>query len=78
MTPPATYESGCTFVWDSLRGEVRVYEEVEDDEIENETSTRWETDVYISKKNLASATPHLVGYRGEKTAIQAIFSCSQR
>lgn len=45
---------GCTFVWDSLRGEVRVYEEVEDDEIENETSTRWETDVYISKNNLAS------------------------
>lgn len=45
---------GCTFVWDSLRGEVRVYEEVEDDEIENEASTRWETDVYISKKNLAS------------------------
>ena len=45
---------GCTFVWDSLNGEVRVYEEVEDDEIENEASTRFETDVYISKNNLAS------------------------
>lgn len=45
---------GCTFVWDSLIGLVHVYEEVEDDEIENEASTRWETDVYISKDNLAS------------------------
>ena len=45
---------GCTFVWDSLNGLVHCYEEVEDDEIENEASTRWETDVYISKDNLAS------------------------
>ena len=45
---------GCTFVWDSLTGLVHVYEEVEDDDIENEASTRWETDVYISKDNLAS------------------------
>lgn len=45
---------GCTFVWDSLTGLVHCYEEVEDDEIENESSTRWETDVYISKDNLAS------------------------
>ena len=45
---------GCTFVWDSLTGLVHCYEEVEDDEIENEASTRWETDVYISKDNLAS------------------------
>lgn len=45
---------GCTFVWDSLTGTVHCYEEVEDDEIENEASTRWETDVYISKDNLAS------------------------
>lgn len=45
---------GCAFVWDSLTGLVHVYEEVEDDEIENEASTRWETDVYISKENLAS------------------------
>ncbi len=45
---------GCTFVWDSLTGLVHCYEEVEDDEIENEASTRWETDVYISKNNLAS------------------------
>ena len=45
---------GCTFVWDSLNGVVHCYEEVEDDEIENESSTRFETDVYISKDNLAS------------------------
>ncbi len=45
---------GCTFVWDSLTGLVHVYEEVEDDEIENEASTRFETDVFISKDNLAS------------------------
>jgi hypothetical protein len=43
---------GCTFVWDSLNGLVHCYEEVEDDEIENEAGTRWETDVYISKTNL--------------------------
>jgi hypothetical protein len=45
---------GCTFVWDSLTGLVHCYEEVEDDEVKNEASTRWETDVYISKDNLAS------------------------
>lgn len=45
---------GCVTVWDSLTGLVHFYEEVEDDEIENEASTRWETDVYISKDNLAS------------------------
>lgn len=45
---------GCTFIWNSLNGTVDVVEEVEDDEIENEASTRWETDVYISKDNLAS------------------------
>lgn len=47
---------GCTFIWNSLDGTVDVVEEVEDDEIENEASTRWETDVYISKDNLASET----------------------
>lgn len=45
---------GCTFVWDSMTGLVHCYEEVEDDEIGNEASTRWETDVYIGKDNLAS------------------------
>ena len=45
---------GCTFVWDSLTGLVHAYAEVEDDEIENEASTRFETDVFISKDNLAS------------------------
>lgn len=45
---------GCTFVWDSLTGLVNCYAEVEDDEMENEASTRFETDVYISKDNLAS------------------------
>ena len=46
----------CSFVWDSLNGLVHCYEAVEDDEIENEASTRWETNVYISKTNLASQT----------------------
>ena len=45
---------GCTFVWDSLEGKVHCFAEVEDDEIENEASTHFETDVYISKDNLAS------------------------
>lgn len=45
---------GCTFIWNSLDGTVDVVAEVEDDEIENEASTRWETDVYISKDTLAS------------------------
>lgn len=45
---------GCTIVWDSLTGLVHFYESVEDDEEENEASTRWETDVFISKDNLAS------------------------
>ena len=45
---------GCSFVWDSLTRKVHCYEAVADDEVENEASTRWETDVYISKSNLAS------------------------
>lgn len=45
---------GCTFVWDSLNGLVHCYEEVEDDDMQNEASTRFETDVYISKDNLAT------------------------
>lgn len=44
---------GCSVMWDSLTGLVHFYESVEDDEEENEASTRWETDVYISKENLA-------------------------
>lgn len=45
---------GCTFIWNSLDGTVDVVAEVEDDEMENEASTRFETDVFISKSNLAS------------------------
>lgn len=46
---------GCVAVWDSLSGQVHFYEELEDDaEEENEASTRFETDVFISKDNLAS------------------------
>lgn len=54
LTNDVSETFGCTFVWDSLTGLVHCYEEVEDDEAENEASTRFETDVYISKKNLAS------------------------
>ena len=45
---------GCAFIWNSSDGTVDVYAEVEDDEEVNEASTRFETDVYISKDNLAS------------------------
>ena len=46
---------GCVAVWDSLSGQVHFYEELEDDaEEKNEASTRFETDVFISKDNLAS------------------------
>lgn len=45
----------CVAVWDSLTGLVHFYEELEDDsEIGNEANTRWTTDVFISKDNLAS------------------------
>lgn len=47
----------CVTVWDSLSGQVHFYEELEDDADEsNEASTRFETDVFISKDNLASET----------------------
>jgi ribosomal 30S subunit maturation factor RimM len=46
---------GCVAVWDSLSGKVHFYEELEDDSnIENEINTKFETDVFISKDNLAS------------------------
>ena len=46
----------CVAAWDSIAGLVHFYEELEDDEggVDNEASTRFETDVFISKKNLAS------------------------
>ena len=46
---------GCVAVWDSLSGQVHFYEELEDDsDVENEAMTKFETDVFISKDNLAS------------------------
>ena len=46
---------GCVAVWDSIEGTVSFYEEVEDDaDANNEINTRFETDVFISKDNLAS------------------------
>ena len=48
---------GCATVWDSLSGKVHFYEELEDDDESNsEATTRFETDVFISKDNLASET----------------------
>lgn len=45
----------CVSVWDSLTGLVHFYEEIEDDsDVENESNTRWTTDVFVSKDNLAS------------------------
>lgn len=46
---------GCIFEWDTITKTINVYEEVEDGIEENNTiSSRWATDVYISKENLAS------------------------
>lgn len=46
---------GCVAVWDSLSGQVHFYEELEDDsDVKNEAMTKFETDVFISKDNLAS------------------------
>lgn len=45
----------CVAIWDSLSGKVHFYEELEDDsDIDNEAATQFETDVFISKDNLAS------------------------
>ena len=45
----------CVAIWDSLSGKVHFYEELEDDsDINNEAATQFETDVFISKDNLAS------------------------
>jgi len=46
---------GCVAVWDSIEGTVSFYEEVEDDsDVGSEINTQFETDVFISKDNLAS------------------------
>lgn len=46
---------GCVAIWDSLSGKVHFYEELEDDsDTDNEVATKFETDVFISKDNLAS------------------------
>ena len=55
LTSTVSDTFGCVFIFDSLTGEVHVHEELEDDsDIENKASTRWATDVFISKDNLAS------------------------
>ena len=46
---------GCVAIWDSLSGKVHFYVELEDDsDIDNDATTQFETDVFISKDNLAS------------------------
>ena len=46
---------GCVAIWDSLSGKVHFYEELEDNsDIDNDAATQFETDVFISKDNLAS------------------------
>ena len=46
---------GCVAVWDSIAGTVSFYEEIEDDsDVDSEVNTQFETDVFISKDNLAS------------------------
>lgn len=45
----------CVAIWDSLSGKVHFYEELEDDsDVESSAATQFETDVFISKENLAS------------------------
>ena len=45
----------CVFVWDTIAKTVNVYAEAEDGVEENgEVQTQWETDVFISRDNLAS------------------------
>ena len=46
---------GCVFEWDTITRTLNVYEEAEDGiEEDNTIQTRWATDVFISKDNLAS------------------------
>ena len=46
---------GCVFEWNTLTRTLNVYEEAEDGiEEDNTIQTRWATDVFISKDNLAS------------------------
>ena len=46
---------GCVAIWDSIAGTVSFYEEIEDDsDVDSEINTQFETDVFISKDNLAS------------------------
>lgn len=46
---------GCIVVWDTLTNTVNFYEEVEDGITDdNEIATQWDTDVFISRDNLAS------------------------
>ena len=45
----------CVVEWDTITNTVNFYEEVEDGITENNTvQTRWETDVFISRENLAN------------------------
>lgn len=45
----------CVVEWDTIENTVNFYEEAEDGiEEDNSVSTRWDTDVFISKDNLAS------------------------
>lgn len=46
---------GCVFEWDTINKTLNAYEEAEDGvEEDNTIQTRWATDVFISKDNLAS------------------------
>ena len=45
----------CIVVWDTLTNTVNFYEEVEDGITDNnEVATQWDTDIYISRDNLAN------------------------
>lgn len=46
---------GCVFDFDTINGVINVYEELDDDsDVDNPVATKFETDVFISRDNLAS------------------------
>lgn len=55
LTTKLSETFGCVFEFDTINGLINVYEETEDGMTDdNEVATRWETDVLISRDNLAS------------------------
>lgn len=55
LTNSVTDTFKCVVEWDTLNGKVNFYEEADDGIIDDGTvQSRWETDVYVSRENLAN------------------------